>query len=133
MISLLTHARDSGKNTRFMIKIFTLKEMMMMTTMERTRVEIFYHKPRAGFSRISMGMITRLNEKKVNMISYSHLTLSLRRPLSVDWFLYDNGLRHERVKKIENISCKEISNNCILLFPRLYLKSKFIKLDAEFI
>ena len=85
--------------TRFMIKIFTLKEMMMMTTMERTRVEIFYHKPRAGFSRISMGMITRLNEKKVNMISYSHLTLSLRRPLSVDWFLYDNGLRHERVKK----------------------------------
>ena len=85
--------------TRFMIKIFTLKEMMMMTTMERTSVEIFYHKPRAGFSRISMGMITRLNEKKVNMISYSHLTLSLRRPLSVDWFLYDNGLRHERVKK----------------------------------
>ena len=120
--------------TRFMIKIFTLKEMMMMmTTMERTRVEIFYHKPRAGFSRISMGMITRLNEKKVNMISYSHLTLSLRRPLSVDWFLYDNGLRHERVKKIENISCEEISNNCNLLFPKFYLKSKFIKLDAEFI
>ena len=49
------------------------------------------------------------------------------------WFLYDNGLRHERVKKIENISCEEILSNCNLLFPRLYLKSKFIKLDAEFI
>ena len=40
---------------------------------------------------------------------YIHLTLSWRRPLSyrnqsidllhksMDWFLYDNGLRHERV------------------------------------
>ena len=29
----------------------------------------------------------------------ANLTLSWRRPLS-DWFLYDNGLRHERVKCI---------------------------------
>ena len=43
----------------------------------------------------------------------NHLTLSWRRPLSyrnqsidflresMDWFLYDNGLRHERVKQFE--------------------------------
>ena len=43
------------------------------------------------------------------------LTLSWRRPLSyrnqsidlqsksVDWFLYDNGLRHERVNKVTQI------------------------------
>ena len=46
-------------------------------------------------------------------MSLSMLTLSLRRPLShrnqsidllcksVDWFLHDNGLRHERVNDIE--------------------------------
>ena len=27
-----------------------------------------------------------------------NLTFSWRRPSSMDWFLYDNGLRHERVK-----------------------------------
>ena len=38
------------------------------------------------------------------------LTLSWRRPLSyrnqsMDWFLYDNGLRHERVKLTRQIHC----------------------------
>ena len=44
------------------------------------------------------------------ILIYNHLTLSWQRPLwyrnqsidlpskSMDWFLYDNGLRHERVK-----------------------------------
>ena len=32
-----------------------------------------------------------------------NLTLSWRRPLSMDWFLYDNGLRHKRVKLIFNL------------------------------
>ena len=41
--------------------------------------------------------------------SFAHLALSWRRPLSyrnqsIDWFLYDNGLRHERVKAFPNFS-----------------------------
>ena len=47
-----------------------------------------------------------------HLMACSRLTLSWRRPLSyrnqsidllrksIDWFLYDNGLRHERVKNI---------------------------------
>ena len=52
------------------------------------------------------------NEKLKHAIKQGILTLSRRRPLSyrnqsidlllksVDWFLYDKGLRHERVKDI---------------------------------
>ena len=48
---------------------------------------------------------------KTNEVQNYHLTLSWRRPLSyrnqsidlpnksMDWFIYDNGLRHERVKE----------------------------------
>ena len=51
-----------------------------------------------------------MNTKIKLVISKSTLTLSLQRPLSyrnqsydlrsksMGWFLYDNGLRHERVK-----------------------------------
>ena len=59
------------------------------------------------------------------------LTLSRRGPLSyrnqsidllcksMDWFLYDNGLRHERVKNIDEDKLlhkiKPISNKCMFV------------------
>ena len=38
-----------------------------------------------------------------NLFCLSHLTLSFNplRSKSMDWFLYDNGLRHENVKLFE--------------------------------
>ena len=57
-----------------------------------------------------LGLIWRLNN--IPKLFMKYLTLSWRRPLSyrnqsidlqsksVDWFLYNNGLRHERVKQI---------------------------------
>ena len=53
-----------------------------------------------------------INRRKEAVINYCYLTLSRRRPWSyrsqsinllcksMDWFLYDNGLRHESVKAI---------------------------------
>ena len=55
--------------------------------------------------RNNVSLINFENERLNIMIYRSSLTLSWRRPLSYrnqtkpDWFLYDNGLRHERVKE----------------------------------
>ena len=40
--------------------------------------------------------------KNHSLVKIIHLTISYRRPLSksMDRFLYDNGLRHERVKSV---------------------------------
>ena len=66
-----------------------------------------------------------------NAVYSQYLTLSCRRPLSyrnqsidllrksVDWFLYDNGLRHERVKQ-----------NCqILVMSRITFHSLSFEVD----
>ena len=46
----------------------------------------------------------------------------------MDWFLYDNGLRHERVKSIElNIT---VSNSGVIFIPFRY--SSFNKHNFEF-
>ena len=50
------------------------------------------------------------------------LTLSWRRPLSyrnqsIDWFLYDNGLRHERAK-CANLTCR--MGNQFSHFPKCF-------------
>ena len=37
----------------------------------------------------------------------------------MDWFLYDNGLRHERVKKWKNV--KMLPQECIS-FPKQFFK-----------
>ena len=59
------------------------------------------------------------------------LTLSRRRPLSyrnqfidllrklMDWFLYDNGLRHERVKQF-----RQFCNFCLITILLCFLKMK---------
>ena len=65
---------------------------------------------------------------------HDFLTLSWRRPLSyrnqsidllcklMDWFLYDNGLRHERVKcNILEAQVTNLQNKVILLFA-MHLK-----------
>ena len=49
---------------------------------------------------------TDFSDINISAIGHANLTLSRRRPLSyrnqsTDWFLYDNGLRHERVKQID--------------------------------
>ena len=56
---------------------------------------------------------TDFSDINISAIGHANLTLSRRRPLSnrnqstdlqsksMDWFLYDNGLRHERVKQID--------------------------------
>ena len=61
--------------------------------------------------QIFSSSIPKLIKKNYNPRNTSTLTLSWRRPLSyrnqsidlrsksIDWFLYDNGLRHERVKR----------------------------------
>ena len=71
----------------------------------------------------------KIKKKKLMLLvpqsSVCNLTLSWRMPLSyrnqsidlrsksMDWFLYDNGLRHERVKQlIRNRNCKSVSFLC---------------------
>ena len=65
--------------------------------------------------------ITNFLEIKDHWVCKNELTLSWRRPLSyknqsiellrksMDWFLYDNGLRHERVKQAQ-ILFKKLQN-----------------------
>ena len=66
---------------------------------------------RGIFFRKYMKFESRETKKVLCLSDSGHLTLSWRRPLSyrnqsidlrsksVDWFLYDNGLRHERFNK----------------------------------
>ena len=67
---------------------------------------------------------SRFSSRKTDLV---HLTLSWRRPLSyrnqsidlqskwVDWFLYDNGLRHERFKEGVGLSKSVIPRQKSLL------------------
>ena len=66
----------------------------------------------------------------LSYITWAYLTLSWRRPLpyrnqsidllrkSMDWFLYDNGLRHERVRMIcyyQKMAVAVTSQTCITI------------------
>ena len=88
-----------------------------------------------GISYISVNNYLRKNNyqnlrclcSKLQANLTNHLTLSWRRPLSyrnqsidllrklMDWFLYDNGLRHERVKNEKETWSYYFSNWIIIL------------------
>ena len=75
-------------------------------------------------SIISITSITNIFYQHILITVCSNLTLSWWRPLSyknqsidlfcksMDWFLYDNGLRHERVKGKMNWSILSSSADC---------------------
>ena len=86
-------------------------------------------------------VLTRETRHRFVFMNFSFsLTLSRRRPLSyrnqlidllrklMDWFLYDNGLRHERVKRSPYIKKKKNEN----LDEFLFNENIFYVLDIRF-
>ena len=83
----------------------SIKIFLSGTMEHKSRSELF------NIWQIFSSSIPKLIKKNYNPRNTSTLTLSWRRPLSyrnqsidlrsksIDWFLYDNGLRHERVKR----------------------------------
>ena len=75
-----------------------------------SRSFLLFHYKRISFSRLDLKMIYKSQNNRFLKFIMFFLTLSWRRPLSyrnqsidlgsepMDWFLYDNDLRHERLK-----------------------------------
>ena len=71
------------------------------TTRNRNLQKRFYRSKR--FKKISNRSHRTLTPSWWRPLSYTNQSIDLRSKL-MDWFLYDNGLRHERVKKGRNFS-----------------------------
>ena len=102
-------------NQLFYVSRYISKGCMENSTCTFTKAFVLYYITRCGvISKFLSKIFTKMLIAFIKVASnQTWLTLSWRRPLSnrnqstdlqtklMDWFLYDNGLRHERVKRFE--------------------------------